>query len=558
MEKTLSNAAIATESISNQALPSHYNYPNSLTLKNKYGITNHKDFTNKCAHDSAKAAINLRQEEPPKKFDSSYLKYLHKQLFKETFEWAGHTRDLPFTFADGTVGVMPEMIRSNWRTEQPIIFATGNKVQDGLKNIDKMLIEKNNLQGLSHKEFIENIAEIFACLNYTHPFREGNGRTQRIFCEKLAQAAGYYLDFSVVTKERMSEASITAAQDSNLEPMKKLFDDISNPIKTAVLKECINSLKNIDHKNINDCIIVAADKGLTYKGIYTDNSPDSIILKTDNIYIICSKNDLAPEQLKTLKLGDECTITVPMKQNIENTLIPKEKLPPLTKNAIIENIKKDTLIQAKLRQVTHLSKLVYGSSKILNNQLELINTNQKSGEQLSAQITSSPQSISKLAGIKIFGMKNSMRKKAEDNIIKLANSIKSYGSAVKNVETTMIQQHKSEQKRLSKTVKLPSTKLQNILNLPEEKQKEVLLEEKSLASSIGKELTDFISSLNARLSPSERKMILESNHQQFAKNVGISESQAETIIKTAQKAKEVYQKMQKPAVDLTKHLIVSG
>ncbi|MDD9331055.1 MAG: Fic family protein, partial [Bartonella sp.] len=169
-------------------------YPNSLTLKNKYGIMNHKEFTDKCAHDSAKAAIHLREEAPPKAFNSSYLKYIHKCLFQDTFEWAGHTRDIPFLFTDGTVAVMPEMIRSNWRTDKPITFATGNKVQDGLKNIDRILAEKNNLQNLPHQEFVHNLATIFASLNYTHPFREGNGRTQRIFCEKLAQAANYHLD----------------------------------------------------------------------------------------------------------------------------------------------------------------------------------------------------------------------------------------------------------------------------------------------------------------------------------------------------------------------------
>ncbi|AQX28656.1 MULTISPECIES: BID domain-containing T4SS effector [unclassified Bartonella] len=557
MEKILSNEVVVTESASNLPSPNSYNYPNSLTLKNKYGITNHKDFINKCAHDTAKAAINLRQEKPPEKFDSSYLKYLHKELFKKTFEWAGHTREIPFSFEDGTVGIMPEMMRSNWKTDQPIVFAIGNKVQDGLKNIDRIIIKNNNLQSLSRKEFIHNMAEIFSLLNYTHPFREGNGRTQRLFCEKLAQVANYYLDFSVVTKERMSYASIAAAQDSNLEPMKKLFDDISNPEKTAVLKECMKNIKNIDHKNINDCIIVAADKGFTYTGTYKGDSPDSIILKTgDNIYSIFSKDNCTPEQLKVLKIGDDCILTVPIKKNVEDTLIPKEKIPPLTKSAITENIQKDALIQQNLTQITYLSKLVYGSSKALSNQISLINTNPKAGEQLSRQIMLSPQSISKLAGIKILGVKNSMRKKAEDNVIKLANSVENYMSSVKNAETTILQQHQLEQKRCQKMVKPPSEELKNILNLPEEKRKEVLLEGK-FSASIAKELTELINALNARLSPNERKMVKE-NDKNFAKSVGISETKAEIIIKITQEAKKVYQQMQKLTVDIAKNSIVSG
>ncbi|WP_438718476.1 BID domain-containing T4SS effector [Bartonella rochalimae] len=553
MKEILSNEAIATEteSSSNLPLPKHYTYPNSLTLKNKYGIIDHKEFTDKCAHDSAKATINLRQEAPPKEFNSSYLKYLHKCLFENTFEWAGFTRDIPFSFKDGTVAVMPEMMRSNWKTEQPIIFATGNKVQDGLKNIDRILVEKNNLQNLPHQEFIHHLAEIFASLNYTHPFREGNGRTQRIFCEKLAQAANYNLDFSIVTKERMSEVSIAAAQDGNLEPMKKLFDDISDPKKTAILKEFISNTQNLDQEDINNCIIVTADEGATYTGIYKGESPNSIVIKTDNIYTVCSKDYLAPEQLKTLKLNDEYTFTILMQQNLKNTLIPKEKFPSLTKSEITKSIIKDTCIQAKLRQIMHLSKIVYGNPKILNEQIKMITNNPKVSKQLSTQIMSSPNSIANLAGIEIFGMKNLARKKAGSHIIKLANSIDSYASAVKNVETTIIQEHQLEQKRRQTTVKLPSAALRDILNLSEEKRKE-FLSDKKLSSSIGKELKEFMKTLNARLSPSEHKNIHESNHQQFAKSVGISEDKAETIIKVAQKSKEIFQQIKTPVLNLEK------
>ncbi|OPB31779.1 BID domain-containing T4SS effector [Bartonella sp. AR 15-3] len=557
MKQTLSNEAIMTESASSLPSPNNYNYPNSLTLKNKYGIINHQEFMDKCAHDSAKAAINLRQEALPKKFDSSYLKYLHKRLFESSFEWAGCTRDIPFPFKDGTLAVMPEMMRSNWKTDKPIVFATGNKVQDGLKNIDRMLIEKDNLQNLPRQEFIHHIAEIFSSLNYTHPFREGNGRTQRLFCEKLAQAANYNLDFSVVTKERMSEVSIAAAQDGNLEPMKKLFDDISDPHKTAILKEFISNIQNIDQEDINDCIIVAADKGVTYTGIYKGASPNSIIIKTENTYTICSKDHLTPEQLKTLNLNNECTLKIPTTQNKENVLIPKEILAPLTSKQILKKIQNNTDIQNKKKEIKHLSKLVYASAKTLNQQIKVINNNQRLSKQLSSQIISSPNSVANLAGFEILGMKSPARKKAEDHAIKLANSIDTYASIIKNVKATIIQQYKSEQKRLQTTVKLPSPTLQNILNLSEEKRKELLSEEK-LSSSIARELDEFMHALNTRLSPSERKNIHESDHQQLAKSVGISENKAATIIKVAQEAKEVSQQIQKLAFSVEKQFIVAN
>lgn len=44
-------------------------------------------------------------------------------------------------------------------------------------------------------------------INALHPFREGNGRTQRLFIEILAERAGYEVDFSEVSAEEMIQAS---------------------------------------------------------------------------------------------------------------------------------------------------------------------------------------------------------------------------------------------------------------------------------------------------------------------------------------------------------------
>ena len=44
-------------------------------------------------------------------------------------------------------------------------------------------------------------------INVLHPFREGNGRMQRIFIEYLAQHVGFYVDFSQVSSKEMVEAS---------------------------------------------------------------------------------------------------------------------------------------------------------------------------------------------------------------------------------------------------------------------------------------------------------------------------------------------------------------
>lgn len=58
-----------------------------------------------------------------------------------------------------------------------------------------------------------------------HPFREGNGRTQRVFLSQLAQNAGYPLDFSCVDPDELMIATIYAAQGID-EPLKTVFEKI--------------------------------------------------------------------------------------------------------------------------------------------------------------------------------------------------------------------------------------------------------------------------------------------------------------------------------------------
>lgn len=69
------------------------------------------------------------------------------------------------------------------------------------------LQKENYLIGLPKDEVIIRLSYYLAELNAMHPFREGNGRTQRVFIEYLEQTAGYYVDFSKVSSKAMIEAS---------------------------------------------------------------------------------------------------------------------------------------------------------------------------------------------------------------------------------------------------------------------------------------------------------------------------------------------------------------
>lgn len=66
------------------------------------------------------------------------------------------------------------------------------------------------------KEMSKRLAFYLGEINMIHPFREGNGRTQRIYIEQLCLNNGRFeIDFTEVTKEEMVIASVRSANVSN-------------------------------------------------------------------------------------------------------------------------------------------------------------------------------------------------------------------------------------------------------------------------------------------------------------------------------------------------------
>lgn len=74
-------------------------------------------------------------------------------------------------------------------------------------------------------------------VNYLHPFREGNGRTQRLFFRQLAERFGYHLDFSAVDSELMMLATIHAASGV-LDTLLHVFDQIITKERPEAVKPC--------------------------------------------------------------------------------------------------------------------------------------------------------------------------------------------------------------------------------------------------------------------------------------------------------------------------------
>jgi len=121
-------------------------------------------------------------------FDVLQLQRIHRYLFQDVYEWAGHFR---------TVDI----------AKGKSYFAHVPYIRSTLEGLFERLSEGQHLRGIGQEAFAHRAAKILGTLNAVHPFPEGNGRTQREFVRELAHKNGYWLDWSRVSQEGLYEAS---------------------------------------------------------------------------------------------------------------------------------------------------------------------------------------------------------------------------------------------------------------------------------------------------------------------------------------------------------------
>jgi len=142
--------------------------------------------------------IQIKKNPIEGNFDYTHLKEINKILFEDIYVWAGLDR-----YDIGHRGVFRK-----GDTE----FTHGSKLPEVANTLFNALKNENYFKGLERKEFIQSAASFLNGLNILHPFREGNGRTQRLFMELLAQNAGYPIDLSTVSKTTTIQSCILGAK----------------------------------------------------------------------------------------------------------------------------------------------------------------------------------------------------------------------------------------------------------------------------------------------------------------------------------------------------------
>lgn len=177
-----------------------YCYPGSAVLKNKLDIKDWETLDKAEREITGLKAVQFSDSPFPDELDFNYIKKLHKFLFQDIYNWAGETRKVDIS--KGNIFCQHELIEVN---------------ADFLMN---ELKAENYL--LDTTDIVKRLAYYLGDLNSIHPFREGNGRIQRLFVAELARRAGYDLDFSGVTPEEMIVASDEAFRH-NYEPLERII-----------------------------------------------------------------------------------------------------------------------------------------------------------------------------------------------------------------------------------------------------------------------------------------------------------------------------------------------
>lgn len=206
---------------------SYYCYPNCFILKNKLNIKDEALLQEAERQITAVKILDLKMNPLKGDLNFEHLLNIHKYIFNDIYEWAGKTRSVNISKGNQ--------------------FCNYAFIENMADEIFLKLHNDNYLIGLANEEMITKLSYYLGELNAMHPFREGNGRTQRIFIEYLANAAGYYVDFSEVTSKEMIEAS----SDSFLCDYRKMENIFRNIIDKITIDEQEKFIKSVSCKGSN-------------------------------------------------------------------------------------------------------------------------------------------------------------------------------------------------------------------------------------------------------------------------------------------------------------------
>lgn len=170
-----------------------YFYPGTDVLRNKLGIQDKEELQ---TAERRLVEQRMRMGCPAGNLDLAHLQAIHHHLFQDVYEWAGELRTV-------------DMFKN-----EPGEYMPHDRIQMGMHDVHRRVVETNVVSAADPWEFSAKAAEIIGDTNHTHPFREGNTRTQLQFLQQLGERAGHEIDLSRIDEAGWSEAKILSGRGS--------------------------------------------------------------------------------------------------------------------------------------------------------------------------------------------------------------------------------------------------------------------------------------------------------------------------------------------------------
>ncbi len=192
--------------MSYQYLDPDYTYtdPKTGLLRNLAGIENHELLI---VFESLNVARRLEEldQKPIKIKDAKTLSDIHKYLFQDVYAWAGIIR---------TVEISKEGKQ----------FFPTNRFDTAFAYIDSLIAEYRKIKQTDKLSY--KLAEILDTINFLHPFREGNGRTQREFLRTLALEKNLVLNLNPPDNLDIYNRYMSGTINGDIEQLSKVIFEL--------------------------------------------------------------------------------------------------------------------------------------------------------------------------------------------------------------------------------------------------------------------------------------------------------------------------------------------
>ncbi|MFR9806912.1 Fic/DOC family protein [Pseudonocardia sp. RS010] len=172
-------------------------------LRNRLGLTDSVTLAAAEADFTAARLAGLELRPVPGSYDLPHLQAFHWHVFGDVYPWAGQLR----TVALG----------------KGRLFCPPDELERRAADLFAGLARHDHLRGRDRTGFVTGLTALLAGINDLHPFREGNGRTQRAFLGQLARDAGRRIRWAALDPAENVRASV-AAHEGDLGPMWTMLD----------------------------------------------------------------------------------------------------------------------------------------------------------------------------------------------------------------------------------------------------------------------------------------------------------------------------------------------